>query len=158
VFGGIIRDAIHDLKYKRNVALGDTFSEYLTGVLRQTDWECDIIAPVPLGIARFRERGYNQSALLARPTAYKYGIKYMPDIIKRTRETKTQIDLSFDERQVNVAGAFQSEPDTVNGKGVIIVDDVMTSGSTLLSCADALFQAGASRVYGLTLARVSYED
>jgi len=158
IFGEIIRKAIHQLKYYRNITLGDTFSQFLVYVLVMTDWEVDIITPVPLGVVRLRERGYNQSALLARPIAMRLGIPYNPKIVSRTRETKSQTELTYPERRINVLGAFHSDPQVVEGKKILIVDDVTTSGSTLTSCADALFRAGANNVYGLTLARVSYEE
>jgi len=157
-FGVMIRKGIHQLKYNRNVALGDTFSQYLVQVLQGTNWKIDLITPVPLGVARFKERGYNQSSLLARPIAQRLQITYEPKIILRNRETKSQTELNFQERKINVAGAFQSDPEFVNGKSVLVVDDVATSGSTLEACADSLFRAGANKVYGLTLARVVFQE
>jgi competence protein ComFC len=158
VFGNIIRDAIHQLKYKRNVALGDTFSPYLSEVILQAEWKIDVITPVPLGVARIKERGYNQASLLARPVAGRLGIPYDPKIIMRTRETKSQTKLNYQERKSNVAGAFQSNYQLISKKNVLIIDDVTTSGSTLVSCAESLFDAGANNVFGLTLARVDFHQ
>jgi len=152
-FGEMIRKGIHQLKYRRNVALGDTFSQFLIQVLRTTNWEIDMITPVPLGVVRKKERGYNQSSLLARPIAQSLRIIYKPNIIWRNRETKSQTKLNYQDRKANVAGAFQSRPKFVVGKNILVVDDVATSGSTLEACAVALFKAGADKVYGITLAR-----
>jgi ComF family protein len=153
LFDDPLRKAIHSLKYQRDIALGDVFTNPLIHVLDTTNWQIDLITPVPLGIARQRERGYNQSSLLARPIALKMGIQCKPKAISRIRETISQIDLTREQRRENVAGAFQAGTTDVYGKNILLVDDVATSGSTLDSCADALFQAGALKVYGLTLAR-----
>ena len=153
VFRGPIRNAIHRLKYQRDIALGDIFTEPLVEVFENTAWDVDLITPVPLGIARQKERGYNQASLLAIPIALKLQFPYLPKALMRTRETLSQVDLSREQRQENVAGAFIARSKYVYGKKVLVVDDVTTSGSTLDSCADALFRAGASNVYGLTLAR-----
>jgi ComF family protein len=130
-------------------------SENLSDVLVSTDWEIDIVIPVPLGVARRKERGYNQASLLARPIALMFDYSYQPNILSRTRETISQTELNFKQRKENVAGAFDAPGGLVNGKNILIVDDVRTSGSTLNSCADALFRAGAKNVYGLTLASAS---
>ena len=153
VFGGPIREAIHQLKYYRNIALGDAFSLQLTNILLTSDWEIDIITPVPLGVARLKERGYNQASLLARPIALRLNLPYLPKVIIRTRETQSQVELTLKQRKMNVAGAFKANQEDVAGNNILLVDDVTTSGSTLDSCADALFRAGANKVYGLTLAR-----
>ena len=152
-FGGMIRKGIHQLKYKRNVALGNTFSQFLIQVLQTTNWEIDMITPVPLGVVRIKERGYNQSSLLARPIAQRLHITYKPNIIWRNRETKSQTKLNYQDRKANVAGAFLSRSELVLGKNILVVDDVATSGSTLEACADSLFKAGADKVYGITLGR-----
>jgi ComF family protein len=153
VYDGSIREAIHQLKYHRNVGLGNVFSYPLIKVLRNQTWDIHIIAPVPLGVARLKERGYNQASLLARPLAYQQESDYIPGILFRTRETKSQVELGYDERIANVAGAFEAKRHLVLNKNILVVDDVTTSGSTLDSCADALLDAGAKKVYGLTLAR-----
>lgn len=152
-FKGPIRNAIHRLKYQRDIALGDTFAIPMIDVLNKSTWEIDLIAPVPLGVARQKERGYNQASLLAIPIALKLQFPYLPNALLRTRETLSQVDLSRKQRQENVEGAFAALSTYVNGKSILVIDDVATSSSTLDSCADALFKAGALRVYGLTLAR-----
>ena len=153
LFEGPLRNALHRLKYQRDIALGETFTIPLIVVLQKTTWRIDLITPVPLGVARQRERGYNQASLLAKPIALKLKISYLPDALIRTRETLSQIDLYREQRHENVAGAFKALSQYVFGKNILVVDDVATSGSTLDSCADALFRAGAVNVYGLTLAR-----
>jgi competence protein ComFC len=143
------------LKYRRDLGLGEVLSGPLIQMLDESTWPLDLIIPVPLGVARLKERGYNQSGLIARPLARETGLRYSPRALARVRETRSQVGLSLDQRKENVRGAFQASSNLVAGKNVLIVDDVMTTGSTLEACAVALLQAGAMQVYGLTLARVS---
>jgi ComF family protein len=144
---------VHQLKYKRNVALGEFFSRQLIGCLAQLDWGVEVIIPVPLGIARLAERGYNQAALLARPLALGMGVAYRPNSLERIKETRSQVDLNAMERKQNVAGAFHARPELVRGRSVMLVDDVATTGATLDACAAALLAGGAISVYALTLTR-----
>jgi ComF family protein len=158
IYGGPVRQAIHGLKYKRNIALGEIFGRRLIGVLSQTTWGVNLVIPVPLGIARLAERGYNQASLLARPVALGLGLAFCPQGLSRARETRSQVDLNSSERKVNVAGAFQAIPRLIQSKRVLLVDDVATTGATLDACATALLAGGADSVYALTLARTSVKD
>jgi competence protein ComFC len=152
-FRGPIRDALHRLKYQRDVGMGEALSKHLIELYNELKWDINIVTAVPLSPKRARERGYNQSALLARPLAYAIDKTYQPRAVQRSRDTRTQVGLSAKERQQNVDGAFTADEATVKGKVVLVIDDVMTTGSTISACAQALRKAGASAVYGLTLAR-----
>lgn len=152
-FQGPMRNAIHRLKYRKNIALGWWLSEALSDLYASTGWKVDLVTPVPLGLARLKERGYNQAALLAYPLALRYGLRYEPRALSRTRETLSQVNLSLSERKLNVAGAFRGDHKLVAEKVVLVVDDVATSGATLSACAEALLVAGCRQVYCLTLAR-----
>jgi ComF family protein len=121
-------------------------------------WEIDLVTPVPLGLARLAERGYNQSSLLARPLSLAMNIPYRPQILTRARETRPQVGLTAAERWVNVSGAFLAQTYGVTGRNVLVIDDVTTTGSTLEACAQALFTAGARQVYGLTFARAGFKS
>jgi ComF family protein len=121
--------------------------------LENLQWNVDVIAPVPLGLARLAQRGYNQSALVAKPLALALGVRYYPLALRRSRETHSQVGLSAVQRKENVKGAFEAKFNLVTGRSILVVDDVTTSGATLDACAAALFEAGARQVYGLTLAR-----
>jgi len=156
VFSGPIRDAIHKLKYKRDIGLGEILARPMISSLRKLNWPLDIITSVPLGLARFKERGYTQATLLARPIGLYFRIPFSSDLLIRTRETRTQVGLSVNERQDNMAGAFQVKNKIIQGKNVLIVDDVATSGATLNACAQALFTAGTSNVYCFSLARAVF--
>jgi competence protein ComFC len=153
VFDGSVRNALHRLKYKRDIALGEALSRHLLDVYNHLGWQVDLVVPVPLGVARQAERGYNQSALLAKPLALACGLPYYPRALRKTRETPSQVGLNLEQRWSNVAGSFEALPGDVQGRSVLVVDDVSTSGATLNACAQALADAGAVRVYGLTLAR-----
>jgi ComF family protein len=116
-------------------------------------WLIDVVVPVPLGIARLKERGYNQAALIAHPFALASGLRYAPRALLRTRETRSQVGLSITERKINVTDAFKARHEIVGGKRVLLIDDVTTSSATLDACAAALRKDGADQVYCLTLAR-----
>lgn len=153
VFDGRVRNALHRLKYRRDIGLGESLAYHLIETYEQQAWQVEVAMPVPLGLARLAERGYNQAALLARPLALAFGMAYSPQALWRSRETRSQVGLSAALRKENVAGAFQADARRVAGKRVMVVDDVTTTGSTLDACAAALLDAGATAVYGLTLAR-----
>jgi ComF family protein len=158
VFEGPIRNALHRLKYKGDIALGEVLARPLVGLFKDMGWAVDLVAPVPLGVARKAERGYNQATLLAQPFALGSRLVFRPEALVKTRDTRTQVGLSAPERRTNVAGAFRANPKVVKNKLVVVVDDVTTSGATIEACAQALLEAGARQVYGLTLARPAFLD
>lgn len=153
IFAGPLREALHRLKYQRDIGMGEALSKHLIELYNELKWDIDLVAPVPLSQKRVRERGYNQSALLARPLAYAIQKPYQPGVLHRSRETRSQVGLTAKERHENVKNAFTADEAKVNGKVVLVIDDVMTTGSTISACAQALRTAGASVVYALTLAR-----
>ena len=152
-YEGLARECVHALKYERNLSLGDLFGAQMTALLRQAGWGIDLVVPVPLSPAREKDRGYNQATLLARPVALRLEKPIKPFALKRTRNTRSQVDLGAAERQVNVAGAFQAVPECVSGLKILLVDDVSTTGATLRECTLALSAAGAEAVYWLTFSR-----
>lgn len=151
-FKGPIREALHHLKYKRDIGLGEALSKHLSELYNQLKWDIDIVTSVPLSAHRMKERGYNQASMLGRPLAYAIGKPYRA-VLGKNRDTRSQVGLSAVDRKENVAGAFTAYPDQVMGKVILVIDDVTTTGSTINACAQALRQAGASAAYGLTLAR-----
>jgi ComF family protein len=144
------------LKYGRDIGLGEALSGHLIDLFENTNWNVDCVLPVPLGKYRLSERGYNQAALLAKPLAIGVSILYNPQALSRIRENKSQVDLNYNQRRMNVAGAFMANSDYVKDKRVLVVDDITTSGSTLDACALALCEGGASKVYCLTVARAGF--
>ncbi len=153
VYEGVIRQAIHRLKYHNDLPLADTLSCYLISLFNQASWDVDLICAVPLSSQKQRQRGYNQSALLAQILAWAVSIPYEKKAITRIRDTRSQVGLNAEERRENVKDAFRANPKLVNHKVVLVVDDIATTSATLSACAKALKEAGARNVYALTLAR-----
>ena len=153
---GPVRNMVHRLKYKGDISLGEAVAGPLVADIQRIGWEIDVVAPVPLSLARMAERGYNQAALIAFPVAIGLHIPYQAKLLSKIRHTRSQVGLSYDDRWSNVVDAFSVEPGKVNGKRVLIIDDVTTSGATLNECARALMSAGADKVYGYTFARAAH--
>jgi ComF family protein len=153
-FEGPLQQAFHHLKYKRDIILADALARMLFEAWRTHAVPGDAVVPVPLSAQRLRERGYNQAALLARGFAELAGLAYIPKAAARVRHTASQVGLSAEARQANVAGAFAGRAGQAAGRAIILVDDVRTTGATLEACAQALRAAGAAQVWGLTLAHV----
>lgn len=128
-------------------------SRHLYDLLSRLGWRFDGIIPVPLGLARLQERGYNQAALIAQPLALRIGKPLLSQGLLRARETRSQVGLEYFQRLENVEGAFAGQEQIVAGLNILLVDDVTTSSATLNSCARALREAGAGDVKCLTLAR-----
>lgn len=159
VFDSPVQNALHTLKYRRNIGLGEAFAAQMKGFVQSLAWCADILLPVPLGKNRLKERGYNQVALVARPLAYEVGLAYKPNALWKARETRSQVGLTTSQRRENVAGAYQADVRAVKDKSVILVDDVATTGSTIVACTTALLSAGAKEVYAITIARaLSHHD
>lgn len=130
--------------------------------MARTDWPPDVIAersaliPVPLSRDRQRERGYNQSELLARVVAASWSLPVWTDVLGRQRKTETQTRLTPGERLANVAGAFSAAVDAgpkLRGVHVVLVDDVVTTAATLNACAGVLYDAGARIISYVTFGR-----
>jgi len=156
LFEDPLKKAIHNLKYQRDLALGEVLAQPLAKYLNGTDWDIDLITAVPLDGARKRERGYNQSVMLARPLSWLTNIPFDEKAIDRVRETRPQVGLSREERTENMDEAFRGQSEIVNGKTILIIDDVITTGSTINACSRALIESGAEKVFGLTLARSAH--
>ncbi|HVN54309.1 MAG TPA: ComF family protein [Anaerolineaceae bacterium] len=152
-FTGPLREAIHRLKYRKDVALGEALSRPLQDLVRSLNWPIDLIVPVPLSDQRLRERGYNQADCLALPMALALGVDYHSRALLRIKNTQSQVGLSAHQRKENVLNAFSANPRLVTGRQVLVIDDVATTGATIHSCAGALLDAGAVQVFGMTLAR-----
>jgi len=153
VFDDPVRNALYKLKYSRDMALGDALAAQLLDFVIGLKWPIEMIIPVPLGKKRSQERGYNQVSLIVRPLALAAGMSFAFDGLARVRETRSQVGLTKKERCANVDRAFQAQGTRVNGRVVLLMDDVATTGSTLSSCAEALCAAGARDVFVLTVSR-----
>ena len=160
VFDSPIQNALHTLKYRRNIAgFGDSLALQMVDFVRSLQWQLDIVIPVPLGRKRLKERGYNQVGLVARPLAHELGLQYTPKALWKSRETRSQVGLTISQRRDNVSNAYQASPSVVIRKSILLMDDVATTGSTILACTAALLSAGAHEIYALTIARaLSHHD
>jgi len=157
------RPAVHALKYGGLPRIADDLAAAMLPMRPATDRPPGgALIPIPLAAKRLRERGYNQSEMLARALARQWRIPVLLDVLVRTRETPTQTALTPDTRLANVRAAFAVAnvqcPMINDHWTLIIVDDVFTTGATLAEAARTLEQAGARRIYGVTFARAAIPD
>ena len=148
-----IRPAIHFLKYRNHKAVASVLATILADAYHYYQLAADLIVPVPLYPSRLRERGYNQSELLAKAVRNILHLSVNTSTLQRTRQTKSQMTLGVNERHQNVADAFACSNLDLSGRKVLLIDDVCTTGSTLNACANALKKSGVASVWGLTLAK-----
>jgi len=148
-----VQQALHQLKYRRNIGLGEALAAQVSTFVAGLGWPVNMIVPIPLGKKRLKERGYNQVAMVAKPLSLQLGIDYRPAALVRARETRSQVGLSALERKQNVSNAFHADKVKVEGHTALLMDDVSTTGATLSSAAEALYASGARDVYAVTLAR-----
>ena len=153
-----LRSLIHLLKYDNVLPAAPVLGQKLAEAIAQLRISSDdapLLVPVPLHKSKRRERGFNQSDLIVR-AAVKRLPRYfeLAPVLKRQRHTRSQVGLTRQERIANLRDAFRvTDPARVKGRTVIVVDDVMTTGSTVSECARVLKQAGAERVWAATVAR-----
>ena len=153
---GIVRQIIHEFKYGRQIHLRHLVARWLYAALddeRLRGSQFAIMVPVPLHATRLRERGFNQASLLAALLSAQTSISSRP-VLERIRYTTTQTALDRSERMENLHNAFRLRKNAdVRGLRVLLIDDVLTTGSTLSECARVLKRAGALSVHAATAAR-----
>ena len=153
VHRGPVRDLVHNLKYNNVRTSAPVLGRLMAAHLASANVRADVLAPVPLHRRRERNRGYNQSLLLARAISDATGIPLDQRLLTRTRDTAPQVTMrSPEERRRNIKDAFKCDGD-VRGASVLVIDDVVTTGGTMSACAKPLKSAGAKSVWGLALAR-----
>ena len=141
------------LKYGRKVALARTMARFMAPLVQRDDHA--ILVPVPLHRTRLWQRGFNQSVLVAREIARATGLRSEPSLLRRVKRTPPLKGMNRRQRRKVVAGAFQVEKSLeLQGRTVVLIDDVLTTGSTANACARALQRAGAKRVKLVSWARV----
>jgi ComF family protein len=149
---------VHALKYGGWSSVASEMAERMS----RLSWPRDVLeeraalVPIPLASARKRERGYNQSALIAAGLSERWRVPVWDSLVVRSRDTRTQTRLTPEQRLANVAGSFQiggSSLDSLQGAHVLLVDDVVTTASTLNACAKVLYDAGARIISYVTFGR-----
>jgi len=156
VYEGVLLDAIHLFKYHEKISVGEALGQ----MMAQTSYDSlaianfSLIIPVPLHPRRLRERGFNQSLVLARQVSKRFSIPLDFAALRRMVYTEAQVTLSGRQRRTNVRGAFEvTDSPRIQGHRVVLIDDVYTTGSTAAECSKVLIQNGAKEVAVLTLAR-----
>jgi ComF family protein len=150
LYDGVLRKAINHLKYYGMRRLAGPLAEMMTGMQLP---QADAVIPVPLHKSRHRHREFNQSALVARQLAGNLKADFIINCLTKISDTAPQVGLRYRERIKNVRNAFRVEDEAkLSGNKIILVDDVVTTGSTIRECAKVLKKAGASHVYAVSLA------
>lgn len=151
LYGGILEEAIKTFKFGKQKTLAHPLSEILCSIKDLP--EVDAVLAVPLTKKALLERGFNQSLLLAKEFSRLKRIPLFPHVLTKIKDTNPQAMMNRKERIKNLRGAFSAQG--VQGKRIMLVDDVMTTGATMRECSRALIKAGASQVFTITLARAS---
>ncbi len=155
VHEGLLREMILGWKFNNRYCFNSPFQKFIAQTCREIETENlpDLIIPVPLHTSRLRERGFNQSLILAQGANRTTGAALSTKALLRTRKTIPQTELSGAERRKNLHTAFHAVPALVAGRKILLVDDVYTTGSTVDECSRALLESGAKQVEVMTLAR-----
>jgi competence protein ComFC len=154
-YSAIVQELVHQFKYNGMTFLASLFGKAIASRLLQNSEEIEALVPVPLHRSRLRERGYNQSLLLAQQIAKAIGAPVIEGRLVRVKNTMSQATLTRQERMSNVTNAFQlKQPEIFKGKSIGLVDDVFTTGSTMNECARLLKEAGATSVTCISIVRV----
>jgi competence protein ComFC len=159
-YKGIVKKLIYNFKYKPYLAdLKKSLVElFYESVIQQETFQKafkfnPILVPIPLHVKRLKKRGYNHAELLAKGLSGKFNLK-MRNVLQRTKETKSQFGLKLKDRRENLKNAFILNPECkIASANVFLIDDILTTGSTLFEAAKILKKSGARKVWGLVLAR-----
>lgn len=153
VYDGVMRGSISRFKYHNRREYADFYADEILKrygrMLRS--WQAEALIPVPIHKSRMRKRGFNQAALVAERMGERLGIPVEKDLLVRVKKTKAQKNLSDAERRENLKNAFQVSGNELKLKRVVLVDDIYTTGSTLDAGASVLREAGAEKVYFLSI-------
>ncbi len=156
LYEGSLRKAIHRFKFDHDLSLAEDFSQHLHDLLQGQNWVIDVIVPAPLHRANQRARGFNQAAALASALSLRSGVPAGKRVLTWCKEVRTQVGLTQQQRLDNVNKAMNANSSIIIGKNILVIDDITTTGATINECARACKEAGAAKVYGLTLARAVF--
>lgn len=150
-----LQEILHQFKYNQKFRIGITLGRKIAKekISIISDWNIDLIIPVPLHHLKKAERGYNQSFYLAKGLSKELNINYKDNVLKRRRYTESQTLKNISDREMNVRNAFVvRNKKSIKGKNILLVDDVITTGATISECARQLLNNGAVKVYAVSAA------
>lgn len=152
IFEGVLKEVIHLFKYGKKVELSNVLGDLMCKALERCDWDFEYIVPVPLHKKKEHLRTFNQTKLLADFISKKRGIPIFHGL-KKSIDTPSQVGLSYNERRTNILDCFSLKDNKkIEGKSLLLIDDVMTTGTTIEECSRTLLEGGAKEVYGLCIA------
>ena len=147
--------AIHSLKYENKFPIGIFLGKTLADKIKtdRSNWNIDLIIPIPLHQLKKAERGYNQSFYIAKGIGNILKITFSDRVVKRIKYTESQTTMTLNEREENIYGAFSvRNKNVVKDKSILLVDDVITTGATISECGKILLEAGAKQIYAASVA------
>jgi ComF family protein len=150
-----LQQAIHSLKYQKKYRVGIFLGKVLAFNLKTSkpDFNIDLIIPIPLHQLKKAERGYNQAYYIAKGVSYIFKVKVSDRIVKRIKYTESQTKMNLNEREKNISDAFKiKQKSIVEGKSILVLDDVITTGATISECGKILLEAGANKIYAASIA------
>lgn len=151
-YRGPVRSVVHALKYRNVTAIAPAMADTMSAHPFVSRANLDCVAPVPAHCDRLRERGYNQASLLAREVADKLQVQFIDNALTKTRSTPSQVELTKQQRAMSLRDAFKANY-RFDDAHILLIDDVCTTGNTLMNCAAALKLAGARRVSAIVFAK-----
>ena len=155
-YDSVMKESISRFKYKNRREYGDFYVQEILKSCEEAvrSWNIDLIVPIPLHKSRRRKRGFNQAELLAREVAKGLCMEYRPLLVK-AKNNQIQHSLGMEERAKNVQGVYRAvNREEIEGKRILLVDDIFTTGATMGECAKTLTDSGAAVVVGASLAWV----
>lgn len=155
IYNQPLRKCIHLLKYRNKTRLAQPLGQLMVNYMKQyyNNQKFNLLIPVPLHPSRLKERGFNQSKLLAEPISKFFNIPLASHLLKRVQNTRSQFELTKHERQENLKNAFAvTHPELVWEKSILLIDDISTTGTTINECTKPLLASGAKFIWALVLA------
>lgn len=159
VYEGLIRKVVNNFKFFNKKYMFEPLAEYMTETYKKYNFDCEVIICMPLSEQRKKIRGYNQALELAKYVSKAINLPILEDVVIRNRNTNIQSRLNFEERNKNLKNAFTLlNKQAVKGKKILVIDDVMTTGQTVINLCEAILKGKPKEIYVLTLARTYYNE